>query len=714
MLTSVPRLASGQDGLLEGLTMVLDTNVSSTTTKTTDNATGAVFTRTFDNLFPRLTVNAETMLYPSLRLSTGGVFEYNTLISREDRRDTTITRLRPFFELRSTSQILAPGIGYYRRAEHSRTRGGADVSFISEDYAGYLSWKPEGLPQTDFQFVRTNQFDANRVLLDTTKDFGTINSRYSYKSFNAYYLGSSLDSTDRTHGVNTHQISNGTRLDYSRSFADRRLVWNATYNAAHISLSTKADDASGEVAVPVIPSAGLSGLSDTPVTARLTPNPLIVDSNLTAGAGINLGLPPAGADTQARNMGLDFLNPAAINRLLVWIDRELPPEIARTFSWEVYTSPDNLLWIREATVPTAPFGLFENRFQIDFATVTARYVKVVTRPLSGAVPDASRYPDILVTEVQSFVTGSAVEIRDTVASTSQNFTTDVRYRILESPTLHYEGSYWYNDAGSASVSRQLLSNGLSITHRLGRMFGVYGRGALELGREPAGQRAATVTNATLTFDPITTFTGSLLYTGRNEQIDDRPNDQRGISVQTNSRLYRGVDLLFGFGWNFLTRPTGETLRDRFLNVAATVVPRPNLTLTVSYAGSMTTRSGTVVGLPEYRTRRTIATLSYDPVRTLHVVVAQEIVATDTERTRTFTNFGVNWSPFPDGSLQFFVAYDESLRPLEYGTERRFRPGLRWRFSRQSYLDVLYERLRTEFPIQTEETAIVSANLRLFY
>lgn len=710
-LALAPGAASAQEGLVERLTAVLETNVSSTTTKTTDTVSGTVTKRTFDNVFPRLTVNAETMLYPSLRLSTGGVFEVNALFSPDKGGDTTITKLRPFFELRSTSPILAPGFGYYRREERSRVAGVSTLGFVSEDYTGFLAWKPDGLPQTNFQFVRTNTFDIGRNFLDTTKDFGSIISRYAYKSLNAYYLGSSLDTTDRLQGVDTHQVSNGGRVDYSQSFFDKRLLWNTTYNVAHLSLSTESTGASGEVAVPVIPSGGVSSLSDTPVTARLSPNPLLVDSNLTAAAGINLGLPPVGADAQARNIGLDFLNPTEINRLLVWIDRELPREIVDTFSWDVYSSPDNLLWTREATVPTARFGPFENRFQIDFQSITARYLKVVVRPLSGAIPEASRYPDIFVTEVQAFLTRPAGEVPGTIASTSQNFTTDVRYRMMDS--VFYEGSYWFNDAGASSPARQLLSNGVSVNHRFGRMWGAYARGALEQGTEPAGHRVAGVSNATLTFEPIRTFTASLLYTGRNERIDGRPNDRRGVSVQTNSQLYRGIDLQFGLGWNRTTRENGESLRDRFLNLAATVIPRSSMTLTVSYSGSSTDRSGLPGSQQEYRTKRVLATLSYDPIRTLHVVVSEQVEAGETDQRRIFTNVGVNWSPFPDGSLQFFVAYNEALRPLEFGTERNFRPGVRWWFSRRSYLDLSYRKLRTEFVVQTEETEIVSANVRLF-
>ena len=76
-----------------------------------------------------------------------------------------------------------------------------------------------------------------------------------------------------------------------------------------------------------------------------------------------------------------------------------------------------------------------------------------------------------------------------------------------------------------------------------------------------------MTNATLTVAPIPTFRSSLLYTGQDESIGGSRSDRRGLFVQNATQLYRGVDVLFGFGWNFTTRETGEISRDRLITSA---------------------------------------------------------------------------------------------------------------------------------------------------
>jgi hypothetical protein len=246
------------------------------------------------------------------------------------------------------------------------------------------------------------------------------------------------------------------------------------------------------------------------------------------------------------------------------------------------------------------------------------------------------------------------------------------------------------------------------------MWDAYGRGALEIGTQPEGQRRATITTGTLTFYPIDTFTASMLYSGQNESVAGDESARRGFTMQTNSRIYRGLDVQFGVGWTFLSRDTGTGLRDRFLSASASVIPRRDLTLTIGYSASVATQTGAVDGSQEFRSSRMFATVAWDPFSTLHVAVSQEAVASEDTNTRVFTNVGVNWAPLPDGALQFFLAYNESLRPLEYGTERNLRPGVRWWITRRSYLDVTYEHARFEAPLQVTETGTVSASLRLSF
>ncbi len=713
LLGAVP--ASAQEGVFLGLTKGIESVFNSVSTKTTF-ANGAVTKTDTTNTYPALTLTLDTRIFPNVTLNTGGVFEVNfmSVDTNGAKTDSTVTRNRPFFLLRSTNPIFAPGIGYFRREDRSRTAGLSAVKLVNDEFAGYLSWNPVGGPRSDFQFVRTHTFDEDRALQDITKDFGTLVSNYALGNLGAHYRGAYLKTDDERQGVETTQVGHGGRVDYSASLLAKRLLWNATYNVNYQDLKTAARGTGGEVEFPVTPFAGLSAVSDTPVTAKLTQNGQLIDANLAAGAGIDLGVPATPVDGQARNIGLDFLNPTQVNRFLLWVDRALPIEVANAFSWEIYSSSDNITWRREATVPLAPFGAFENRFEIDFPGVTARYIKLVTKPLSIVVPDSARYADILVTEIQPFVKRRAGEVSSRISNTTHLVNTDVRFRILDIPQLFYEGFYLYNGPDTFDKSTDTMSNGLSLHHAFGRIFSAYGRVAREQGSEPRGRRTATVTNATFTVEPMTTLRSSLLYTGLDEEIAGLPNRRRGVFIQNAAQPYRGIDILFGFGWNSTTWETGEIADDRLVNVSGTIVPRQHVSLTFSYDDTTTERSGTFAGVPRSHVRRTYAAVVVDPVRTLHLVLGGELIAVSGQRTRKTLDIGANWAPFPDGKLQFIFASNDALRALEFGRDRSTLGAVRWNISRRSYVDVSYQRTRSEFVVQTTESRVFSVTVRLFF
>jgi len=707
--------ASGQESIFGGMQKSIDT-VFSSVSMTTTSASGEVTKTETTSIAPSLYLNLDTLVYPQLRLNAGGVWEINLLSTASDgfNLDSTITRSRPFFLLRSTNPVLSPGIGYNRREDRARTAGFSDIKLVNDEAAAYLGWNPAGGPTSEFQFVRTHTFDGERALQDITRDYGSLVSNYTLENFSANYNGGYLVTNDQIAGLETRQTSHAGRVSYAGSFIQKRLLWNASYNINYLDLTTVATGQGGDVDLPLSPISGLASLSDTPATSSLTQNALLIDGNLTAGAGIDLGAPTPLEDPQSRNIGLDFLNPVDVNRLLVWVDRDLPIAIANSFSWEIYSSPDNVVWRREASVSSAPFGPFEFRFEVEFPRVNARYVKVVVRPLSVAVPEASRFPDILVTEVQAFLRMPAEEASERLTQTTHVVNTDVRFRILDAPALFYEGFYLYNGPNAFGRSTDTLSNGLSVDHAFARVFSAFARVAREQGTRTEGYVVGNVANASLTVEPVRTFRSSLLYNGRDERTDLGDHDRRSIQVQNSAQLYTGVDVLFGFGWNFTTVETGEEWHDRFLNLSGTVVPREHVSLTFSYDAISTRRSGTFVGAPESDTQRFYVAIAFDPTRTLHLAFGEEVWAASDQKTRTTFNASANWAPFPDGAVQFVFAYNEALRDLVFGSDRNTLGGIRWNLTRRSYIDVSYQFLKSESVSYSSKGKTLSATVKLFF
>jgi hypothetical protein len=707
--------AAAQDGMFQNFQKTVDLTYSSIST-TTLFASGASTRTDTTSVYPTVTLNLDGLLFPMLRLNVGGTFDLNRMTTTTDGAETvsTISRNRPFFLLRSTNPVFAPGIGYFRREDRNRTNGLSDIKLINNEWDGYLMWNPEGGPRNQFQYVRTDTFDSDRTFQDTTKDIVTLVSTYSFKSVSLVYRGNYLDTSDHLNQVDTRQSVHGGRVAYADAFLSKRLSVNATYDINYQGIETTAAGKTGEVQIPVTPYAGLAALSDTPLTAALAQNPQLIDGNLTAGAGVDLGLPTPPATTQARNLGFDFLNPATVNRILVWVDQDIPDlEVSNAFSWTLYSSLDNVVWKQEASVPVAPFGPFERRFQVDFPAVTARYLKLVVKPLSAAVVNASKYPHLLVTELQPFMVQPPGEVKAEVSQTTHIVNADIRFRILDAAALYYEGSFLYNGPGTFGTHTDTISNGLSATHTFNPHVSAFGRVAYEIGTEPEGHRTATVTNATLTLDPIPTFRSSLLWTGLDEHVGGMPRSRNGFFVQNTAQAYAGVNLQFGLGWSRTRELSGAVSDDRIINVNGTITPREHISLILNYDDTTSNRSGAYTGFPHFHTQRFYAAASYDPTRTIHLVAGEEIVKVTGQKTMTTLDLTANWQPFPDGALQFTFAYNNAIRSLEYGRDRSTLAAVRWNITRRSYLDVSYQKTRSEFVFQTNESRVFSTSLKLF-
>jgi hypothetical protein len=143
------------------------------------------------------------------------------------------------------------------------------------------------------------------------------------------------------------------------------------------------------------------------------------------------------------------------------------------------------------------------------------------------------------------------------------------------------------------------------------------------------------------------------------------------------------------------------------------VPRQRVSLTFSLDATATDRAGVFFGPPHTEARRVYAALAVDPLRTLHLVLGEEVITATGQQTRTTHNLGANWAPFPDGALQIVFAYNEALRPLEFGTERSTLGAVRWNLSHTSYLDVSFQRTgNASVPLKTA-SRIVSVSVRLW-
>jgi hypothetical protein len=450
-------------------------------------------------------------------------------------------------------------------------------------------------------------------------------------------------------------------------------------------------------------------LDDTPEDGpALQVNNALIDGNLVASTGIDIGL--GGDETTLTNIGLDFGTDVDVNEVRIWVDRNLTDAIASTFSWDVYTSPDNTnnsTWTLVVTVFPAEFGTFDNRFKIAFPSVNTRFIKVVTRPLSPAVPGAGNFPNIFVTEMQAIRTIIGAEVDNEIENLDQDYDLNLRARLSEKTSLGYSLNFTSQEEDPTSFDRKRLSNDLSLTHIFNNFFSARAR-VLRTDEDENNEHTTTYAYSTaLRAFYLPTFDQTLTFSGQSVKEEEDSSDEFSLILRSNARLYRNwsafVDM--GYSWD-RTLGSEDVQEDLFFRTGTNLQPNEKITLDMNYLARKRLE-------PEESFRyEWDVTAFYVPFTTLSLSARVNVVDREDQNRRTFQTYTMNWSPFRDGSLQAFFTYSETLSNVEDQRQRVIGPGLNWTISRHFFFEMFYNIVEQDSNTQKVDTNTLIANLRI--
>ena len=707
------------ESLAEGLSGYLEYEYTRSDTDLTDAAGESTQTKT-DSFRQLYNLRLDRKFYPNLNFLASGIFQ-----KRDDsidvegmKRDTTTTNIKPYVGLNLRTPLYFAEAAYGRNEERVRISGSSSLSTVREGIISTLYWKPDRFPDLKIQFSRDHQFDKERRIVDTVTDLYRATSNYRpVDTLLLRYEGTIRDTELRLSDTATKEtVHNGRVNYYNNTWWRRRITFGVDYNITKQDVETSTTGAA-EVGVRLFPFAGLSASSDTPGSVVLALNPALIDGNPEAGAGVNLGLPPPGGDAKLRNMGMDFLVATEINTLYVLVDQDVA-QVADAFSWRIYTSDDDpsdgiQIWIPGQTVSPAIYSPTFNRFEIRFANVTARYVKVVTAPLSPTIPFASAYPTIFVTEIQPEIRIPASKAVGTISSTFQTGNLDFRAVLLEAFNLTYEFNYLFTKRDSGDLF-YTVSNGLSFFRQFNKVFSGNGRVAFENGEDQSGSREALVYSASVTAVPFQTLSQSITFSGKEESIAGERTTSNSLLIYNIAKLYEGIDANLSGGISFQEADTGRKNTTTQFNVGATFVPNRKVNLTLLYDGTTTVYSGGgLIGEITTYTRSGEADLSITPVQAVHLFGSYRIEKSTESINRNILNYSLSWSPFPDGTLYLNFSYNETIR-TDATKERSMVPNLRWYVTPRSYLNLSYQNLKAETPALTTVSNIYSGTVRISF
>ena len=666
---------------------------------TTQNAGFDAIRSDTDSLERRVNVILSQRLFPNLLLSLGGYFEDEDVMGTiaDLPVDTDHREYRPFVRLRLATPTLR-GEVYLERVDTRDTAGPISLRTVRDAYNTTAGWFPDPSNYVQLRYAHAEEsiqgaLDARRTSALASVDSLARPTPWLTLQYRALYNVQNEETAGARNETNTDEL----RVAFARSFWRSRLNLSADANWTRFR-SRQRSTSGSDVDVRVFPVEGLAAIDDTPDRGALVPNAALLDGDLTLGAGINIGLQPG--DDRRRNFGFDLGVPVRVNVFRVWVDREIRPETVPSFLWEVWTSEDNDEWIFRRAVGAAPFGLFDDRFELEFEAVSARYVKLVVRPLDPTDPFASDFPVIQVTELEAFERLPPGESASSLSRSSDRATLNARFRIFENVPLFYDLNYLRSSVEDVGASTSLV-NGLTYAAQFTPVWSFTGRLANERAEAPGREdQNNNLLSATLSAAPLPTVSASLFVGGRQETVDGIDRDTISTVLSGSANVYRGVDVTASVGGARIDEETGRQIDTTLVNVGAQIAPRPEIVFGATIQDN--SRRETGGGRPDLDdpNRATELSLTLNPLPTLYIFASRRIEKRAAflrfdDGERTIDNYSASWTPFPYGTLRVGFSWYETWDTQYNTVTTTWGPTLRWNIRPRWLLDVGFRDLESD-------------------
>jgi hypothetical protein len=668
----------------DGYSLRVSPSFQITTTKATD-ATGQTQESENWSFGRQYQLTIDKTLYGTVRLSTGGSLRdvHTELTAGPTRFESDQRAWNGNVDLLWGTEILSGGFGY-ARTDTSASSGDvltqtARSGVETERWTAFSRWQPIDLPSLHLSLERANQRAAGR---DSDSLLGAVGAAYKPVSpLDLRYDLSYGNLQDNRSLVETSTVGQTARATYSDTLFERTSVYLA-YNFTTSSLTTRVGGPGGTVTVQRSPVAGYSLVAPfgtQPESNALVVNPAVIDGSVGASVGIDIGFArTAAGDTNLREVGVQFADVTQpVNMLYVWVDRELPPGVSGDYAWSVFRSDDNLVWIPVSIVRAVVFGAFENRFEIAIADTSARYVKVVTRPLRQGVTVDPVFSSIFVTEMQALLVRPASAVEGKTTSTQDALSGNASTRILSIPSLRHDVTFSLARPSADRID-WTLQNGLSLSHALNPKVGISSRIARSDAKSGDVHVGQLQYAAGVTATPLPTLSSGASFSGSLTQDPAGTSVANGVSGYARAQLYTGIDVDGNAGFSIATSAADRTTRSTVASASLSLVPHRLLALSASAATSRAQASGGGDADATTTSTRFDAGVSSSPTSALFASAGVSRVLGTGQRPNTLASFTVSWSPLRGGDLKLSLSHNQGIDTAAAAVSRNTQASVRWR------------------------------------
>jgi hypothetical protein len=695
----------------DGLSAALEPGFTRSETDITDQA-GRTTRERLDLLVQSYRLSLDRSFTERLAASVGGTFldqrgwrDVDGVESRLRGRATSLAG-----RLTLALPDLTTGLGADRHEQ--RFLSTTSTAFVSENFSAYALWRPADLPELDLRVGRVNTYDASRRLQDTTSDSAVLGARFESRNYGARYLLSWSRGDDHLNRVESTAVDQTVLGTWNGTLFEGRTAAYASGTVTNRNLSTATQGTTGTVARPQAPVTGLSGVEALPATAldiALTPNPLLVDGNTTATAGVDVGSGPGAlGDRNARDVGARFADLVTpVNTFYLWFDRRPAPEVGQALigSLTVYRSDDNQRWTAVPLERPAVLSPFENRIELTTAQVQARFLKVAILPLAPGVTTDPSFRSLFVTELQFLLVLPASLVPPTQTTFAGSANVSARTTLVQGPDIAHDVQASVARQSQTSFTFYSVVNGLSIAQKLGETLAAAARVARQDQDAGRGHEGTFTWTASLTGTPYPTASWTLNYSGTATNRD--ASIGHSVTALARADLYEGISVQANGGGSIVSQ-RDRTARAGQGGGTLSLTPHRFVTVTTGLLYSRSVASSAETGDVLSEFARADASLSLTPAPALSAsgTVTRVFLGA---RPTTLATLQLNYFPLR-GDLQLAFAYSRTLDTSADATTENWGPSLRWNIRRGIAVTSSYTVLENAAPVQTLASRVAAVNL----
>jgi hypothetical protein len=300
--------------------------------------------------------------------------------------------------------------------------------------------------------------DASPRSTDQQSNMFDSSLKYSWRFLSFLYDFSNSIDTNHIDKTENESNNHSARVQFQDTYWDNCLSIIASHKYTHNSNTISTTSGSSQISRPLLPTAGIASLDDTPLTDPLSPESTLIDNDSFTPTSIELVQP-----TETVNVGVQ-INLEDFNEIIFSLDREINSDVQSRLTWSFYGSLNNDDW-QLLTIPaTVVYSVEDGRslVTIQFASTVSnlRYVKAVITSTAGI---GTAY--ITEIDVNQLVTLNAGDSSLTTVSRTHLSQGSISYRPWDQWSIGYtfNRNDTSSDSGSTSVQlSQILNSALTV------------------------------------------------------------------------------------------------------------------------------------------------------------------------------------------------------------------------------------------------------------